>query len=272
MLRSALIGVALLSLVVGCAGLQYGNLEQVTPASAPTAPRAGNVYLVRGWIGVFSTGIDTLRDKLAEQGVRAAVYQDAQASSLASAIRERYAGATNAEPLVLVGHSYGADDVINIARVLNRDHITVDLLVTLDPVTPRTVPPNVRKCINLYQSNGFWDNLPWLRGVPVQAEKPELGLPELTNANVRVDRTDLLEPGLDHFNIEKKPKIQREVISQVLATCPARGATIDVSQPAAAKIMSLHPTIETRVPGGAASPQAMNSAAASAPMASGARN
>lgn len=272
----ALVGIALLFGAAGCAGLQNGNLEQVAPVSTPTATRAGNVYLVRGFIGVFSTGIDTLRDKLDEEGVRALVYQDIQASSLASTIREKYAGATNVEPLVLVGHSYGADDVINIARELNRDHIMVDLVVTLDPVTPRTVPPNVRKCINLYQSNGVWDNLPWLRGVPLKAEKPELGLPELTNANVRVDRTDLLEPGLDHFNIDKKPKVQGEVISLVLAACPERSASsasIETVQPAAAKLAP-HTKIDTRSSSSGASPQALSSATPSvAPqMASQVRN
>jgi hypothetical protein len=224
-MNRAIAAVSLLTLAAlpagGCAGLSRGNLKQVAPVNA-AAPRAGNVYLVRGFIGVFSTGIDTLCEELEKQGVTAHVFQDDQWSSLASTIRSHYAGATNAEPLVLVGHSYGADDVIRISRELNRDNITVDLLVTFDPVVPRTIPPNVRKCLNFYQSNGFWDNLPWLRGVPVKPEKPESGI-EVTNANIRVDRTDLLEPGVDHFNIDKKPKIHGEVIAHVLAVCPARG-------------------------------------------------
>jgi hypothetical protein len=40
--------------------------------------------------------------------------------------------------------------------------------------------------------------------------------------NIREDRTDLLEPGTDHYNIEKKHKIHEEVIAKILETCPRR--------------------------------------------------
>jgi hypothetical protein len=195
-------------------------VKAVNPISE--APRAGNVYLLRGFIGVFSTGIDDISKQLNHHGVNAMVFQDDQWSSLATTIRKRYADAPQSEPLVLIGHSYGADDVVRIARELNRDNITVDLLVTLDPVTPPSVPPNVKHCVNIYQSNGLWDRLPWLRGVPLETEQD--GATALANYNIRTDRTDLLEPGVDHFNIEKKRKIQDEVLRLVAITCPPRSA------------------------------------------------
>lgn len=213
--------VALIGLIVivgtGCAA-QPGNVQAVAPVS--NAPRAGNAYLLRGWLGIFSTGMDNLGNEINHSGVNAMVFQDDQWSSLAATIRKKYANAPNSEPLVLIGHSLGADDVLRIARELQRDDITVDLLVTLDPVTPPTIPSNVKRCINLYQSNGVWDSLPWFRGVPLQASKD--AQTELANYDIRVDRTDLLEPGLDHFNIEKKKKIHEEVIKYVLTTCPLR--------------------------------------------------
>ena len=129
-------------------------------------------------------------------------------------------GEPNHEPLVLIGHSYGADDVIRIAHELNEDQITVDLLVTLDPVTPPTIPPNVKRCVNIYQSNGAWDTLPWLHGVPVEASDKSSTV--LANYNVKSDRKDLYEPNVDHFNIEKKKKVHDEVIRHVLVSCPPR--------------------------------------------------
>jgi hypothetical protein len=195
-----------------------GQLGRVQPVS--TNQRAGNVYLLRGWIGIFSAGIDNLTRLINNNGVRANVYQDDQWAALAKKIKTEYRGRTNAEPLVLVGHSYGADDVIRIARELDNANIMVDLLVTLDPVTPPLVPGNVMRCVNIYQPHGVWDNLPVLRGVPVAKEPYFSG--ELVNYNIRGDRKDLLKADTDHFNIEKNEKIHQEIIRQVLATCPSR--------------------------------------------------
>jgi hypothetical protein len=201
----------------GCSNVPNGDLTAVAPVS--TAPRAGNVYLVRGWIGVFSTGIDTLSEKVNAAGVRGLVYQDVQWRSLAGTIAEKYKGARDPEPLILVGHSFGADDVVSIARELDRENVPVDLLVTIDPTTPPAVPKNVRLCYNLYKP-GALDVLPMLRGIPLHAEPGFKGT--LQNVNIRDERPDLLVGDVNHFNIEKKETIHREALRQILAVCPPR--------------------------------------------------
>jgi len=106
---------ACLTLSLGCSsqGLRNGDLNAVQIGS--TQPRAGNVYLIRGWIGVFSTGMDQLSEKLSAQGIRTVVYQDGQHNVLADQIIKTYQGKTDkSEPLVLIGHSYGADDVVAV--------------------------------------------------------------------------------------------------------------------------------------------------------------
>jgi hypothetical protein len=195
------------------------------------------VYLLRGWIGIFSTGIDNLTAKMNESGVRAHVFQDDQWKSLANAIRKEYRGKQGYEPLVLVGHSYGADDVVRIAREVKKDNITVDLLVTLDPVTPPKIPGNVKTAVNLYQSNGVFDAMPVLRGVKVSPDDPPPG--KIVQWDIRKERQELLEEGTDHFNIEKKGKIHDEVVKHVLAACPPR------SQWAAAKRANTSGTVRT---------------------------
>jgi hypothetical protein len=194
-----------------------GSMDAVQPLSK--APRAGNVYLVRGWLGVFSTGIDTLGDKVKAAGVQDAVYQEAQWRTLAAAITEKYKNVKDPEPLILVGHSYGADDVVAIARELDKEKIPVDLLLTIDATVPPAVPANVRRCYNLYQT-GMLDALPFMRGVPLRADQEFKG--KLQNVNIRVDRTDLLDDDVNHFNIEKKDKIHQEALKQILAICPPR--------------------------------------------------
>jgi len=213
-----LVAVLFAGTLVGCSAMTPGRVDTVAPVS--TAPRVGNVYLLRGFIGVFSTGIDHLGTEVNAAGVHGEVFQDDQWSDLATAIEVKYRNHPDAEPLVLIGHSYGADDAINISRQLDTAGVPVDLLVTLDPVTPQPVPKNVRLCVNLYQSNGIWDNLPWLRGIPLQQEPGSTG--KLYNANIRTDRRDLLDPDVNHFNIEKKQKIHNEVLRMLLAVCPER--------------------------------------------------
>lgn len=217
-LFSILVSLAVIGASGGCASTRPGDLQKVQVVSEK--PRVGNVYLLRGWIGIFSTGIDDLGERLNDKGVRAVVYQESQWRQIAKTIADRY-DADAAEPIVLIGHSYGADGVVAIARELNRRDVPVDLVVTLDPVTPRTVSSNVRRAVNLYQSNGAWDKLPWLRGIPLEKEE-SAEQTELVNADLRTDRTDLLEPGLDHFNIEKKQLVQDEVIRQVMEVCVPR--------------------------------------------------
>ncbi len=219
MTRPALLIILVGLLLAGCkTPPPNGSLDRVQPTSAQ--PRVGNVYLVRGWIGIFSEGIDTIGQRITEAGVRATVYQETQWTALAETIEKRYAAAPVREPIVLVGHSYGADAVLRIAKRLEGRNIPVDLVVTLDPVTPPLVPANITRTVNLYQSNGVLDALPWLRGIPLTAENTQAS-DRLTNVNLR-DRPDLVVGSLDHFNIEKQPKVHQEVVNEVLRVCGPR--------------------------------------------------
>lgn len=212
------VAVLMLLAAAGCSSMAPGKLADVQTLS--DRPRAGNVYLLRGFIGIFSTGIDHLGEEINTDGVRAKVYQDDQWHALADTIAARYAGQTNPEPVVLIGHSYGADDVIRIARELQAKNVKVDLLVTIDPVTPPDVPKNVVKCVNIYRPNGLTDILPFFRGIPLKADSPEAD--NVINVNIRTDPRGLMDWDTDHFNIEKKPKVHAVVLDQVNEICPPR--------------------------------------------------
>lgn len=212
-----LLAVSVLMGSVGCSGMKNGSMANVQAIT--TNERVGSVYLLRGWIGIFSTGIDSLGEKINKKGVHAEVFQEAQWSSLANAIIKKYENQPNHEPIVIIGHSYGADDAILVARKLAEKNIKVELVVTLDPVTPRKAPGNIQLAYNLYQS-GALDGLPFLRGIPLTADQP--GPTVLKNQNIRKDRKDLLDSNLDHFNIEKKDKIHSDVITQVMSVCQPR--------------------------------------------------
>jgi len=90
------------------------------------------VLLLRGWFGVFSTGMDGLAAELKAKGIKTEVAGHLYWSTAVKEIlKERAAGKNGA--LVLVGHSQGANNVIDMARSLEPHKVSVDLLVTLAP-------------------------------------------------------------------------------------------------------------------------------------------
>ena len=192
--------------MLGCHPLPRGSLTLV--GVNPPDPYKGSVYLIRGWQDLWSDGIDHLGREIQETGRDAHVYRETQWRALADAIARRYRAGAGARPLVLIGFSYGADDVLRIARQLDGDSITVDLVITIDPVTPPRVPGNVRACYNYFQTNGVWDIFPWLRGIPLTASRPG----QLTNVDIRRDRPDLLEPDTSHATIAANLKLHREIV------------------------------------------------------------
>ena len=200
----------------GCQALPSGDVTKLHPVSA--GARAGNVCLIRGWRDLYSGGLERLGDELRQEGIAAEVFRDEQWPALADALKRQYAINTDHDPLVLIGFSYGADDALRIAQEMNRCGLPVNLLITIDPVTPPRVPENVVTCINFFQTNGFWDIFPWLRGVPLQAA----GIGRLVNVDIRRTRPDLLEANTAHSNIAADPKLHREIIARVLEACPPR--------------------------------------------------
>jgi pimeloyl-ACP methyl ester carboxylesterase len=242
--------------VAGCAVSRPGDLAAVSATS--TMPRAGNVYFIRGFMGWVTAGLDDTAAAATEAGLCCHVYSGWQWSELGDRIIAAYQAAPAPEPIVLVGHSFGADEVLKIARRMQDAGLKVDLIVTLDPVVPIEVPDNVTLTLNYYQSNGFWDNFPWWRGIPLEkaptpglAGTPEtsgvralagdaatsgaesaksrfvgsgtsVGGGELVNMNVRTDRTDLLEPDTTHRSMPHNLKLRKQIIEDLLAICPPR--------------------------------------------------
>ena len=151
-------------------------------------------YLLRGWFGVFSTGLDSVAAELRTKGIKAeTVGHLAWKTTVASIIKWHASG--NSGPLVLVGHSQGANNVIDMARLLQPENIPVDLLVTLAPAGQDPIPGNVVRAINYYNSPGW--------GAPVTADAGYRG--KLTNINLGGDI------GIYHMAIDKNPRIQAEI-------------------------------------------------------------
>ena len=163
------------------------------------------VYLLRGWFGVFSTGLDSIADDLNKKGIKAETIGHLAWQSTVSEIVKAHAANAN-DHLVLIGHSQGANNVIDMARLLEKEKIPVHLLVTLAPLMQDPVPRNVMWAINYYHSPGW--------GAPVTADPGYHG--KLSNVNLGGDI------GISHITMDKSSKVQGEIERAILAVAQAR--------------------------------------------------
>lgn len=168
-------------------------------------------YLLRGWFGVFSTGMDELAAELKAKGVRAsAIGHLSWKSTVSKIVQEKAAGKLGA--LVLAGHSQGGNNAVEMARALETHKIPVDLLVTLAPFMQNPIPGNVVRALNFYQNPG-WGS-------------PLTGVPGFRGKISNIDlASDLI---ITHITIDKSAKVQAEIVRAVLeigkkaAPSPAR--------------------------------------------------
>lgn len=163
------------------------------------------VLLLRGWFGVFSTGMDSLAQQLRARGVNAeAIGHLAWKAQVDRIIRERSAGKTG--PIVLVGHSQGANNVIEMAQMLKSRNIQVDLLVTLAPFMQEAIPSNVIRAVNYYQEPGW--------GAPLSGDAGFHG--RLSNVDLGSDLT------VTHITIDKSARVQNELLREISAVARGR--------------------------------------------------
>ncbi|HWA28732.1 MAG TPA: hypothetical protein VG734_23985 [Lacunisphaera sp.] len=172
----------------------------------------------------LSPGLDPLAARLRSEGFDAVVFRHGQWPEIAATLRQP---GWSHRPLILIGHSYGADAAISIAEDLTRHRGQVDLLITLDPCLPPPVPESVKVCRNFYRSNGLRDILPVFRGVAV---RPTAGARvDLANFDLHGDRRDLLEADTDHFKITSNTRVNEAILREVRAACET--ATLVASTP-----------------------------------------
>ena len=157
-----------------------------------------HVYLMRGLLGIFSLGMDDLAGKLNNQGFRANVYGYEVWQTIADQIvQRRRDGHTG--PVVIVGHSLGANATFDVADSLNGRDVPVLLAVIFDATEVRRVPANVSAFINFYARDGF--------GHQAVAGPGFVG--ELANFDLSADAT------ITHTNIDALDRFHQLVINKL---------------------------------------------------------
>jgi len=181
----------------------------------PHNPRA-HVYLLRGLFNVFSLGMDTLAEELRRKGVETSVNNYADWQTLADRAAERYKAGTE-NPIILIGHSLGADAVIEMAAYLGRRDVPVALVIPFDGTHLLVAPSNVARLVNLTQRNYAYARPgPGFKG-------------SLANVDVSSDAN------IDHINIDKAARTHARAISEVMAVVGHPSPGPKIAQPPAAE-------------------------------------
>lgn len=167
-------------------------------ANPGMAQSRAHVYLLRGLMNIFSLGMDTLAEELSRRGVYATVHSYSDWQSLGDQAAANYRAGKEG-PIILIGHSLGADAVMEMAAYLGRKGIPVALVVPFDGTQSFAASENVARVVNLTQREyAYMRRGPGFHG-------------SLANVDVSSD------PNIDHITIDKSPRLHARVISEVLA-------------------------------------------------------
>jgi hypothetical protein len=210
--------------LTGCVDITGRSAAQLAPiqsAQESRFVREGHVYCILGWLGIWSRGMDVIAKRVdAELGVQATSLANQEWSKLAFFVRTEHEAGRWSGPLILVGHSIGADDQVRVAKRLSAAEVPVDLLILIDPTVPPVIPPNVKHCVNIFKSHPGLDTVPAFRGIKVRAADPARTLVE--NINLRTTEVGFDTRVINHFNIAKIKGVQDMVLVEIANACPPK--------------------------------------------------
>jgi hypothetical protein len=210
------------------------------PASHARGSGSGHVYLLRGLLNVFSLGMDDLAAKLQARGVSASVHNHADWQGIADDIAAKYKAGKHG-PVILIGHSLGADAVMIQAEYLGKKGVPVALVVPFDGTGSYAASPNVARVMNLTQRDyAYMRKGSGFRG-------------SLQNIDVSKDSS------IDHINIDKNGRLHNLVVGAVLGVLGRGGAPKPKPKPdtdASASAQSTSGATAAPAPSASAAPKA----------------
>jgi Thioesterase domain len=183
------------------------------------AASRAHVYLFRGLADIFSTGMDVLTDELNRRGVYATSHSHTDWKSLADQAAANYKAGKEG-PIILIGHSLGADAVMEMADYLGDRGVPVALVMPFDGTQSFPASANISRVVNFTQRDyAYMRRGPGFRGT-------------LVNVDVSSD------PEIGHLNIDKSPRLHARAIAEVLAVAAGHMGLPVAEKPNAAPVGS----------------------------------
>jgi hypothetical protein len=215
---AALVGLALPAQFLASGAKATGQLYAQNAVRPPSTARKNpqpqlqgppQIYFLRGLMNVFSLGMDDFVRKLQANGIAANVMNHADSDYVASRIVSNYNSGDHG-PIVLVGHSLGADAVADIANTLARYNIPIALLVLFDGTEGHQIPGNVATAIN------------YTRHFMIAAAP---------GSRIAIQNVDLSgDPAIDHLNIDTTPSLQAQTMNYIMQAMSGSAAPAPVTR------------------------------------------
>jgi pimeloyl-ACP methyl ester carboxylesterase len=198
------------TLLTGCIDLAVNNGKNKHKDVWKISQVKGEVYTMRGGLGgIFSKGMNHLEDNLEnDYHIYASSTVWFKGSDLTHYIIRHYRSQKVHGPIILVGHSLGANEQIQVAKNLAHAHIPVALLITVDAVIPDIIPANVEHAYNIYKPSF----IPLFSGLTLRARVPQRT--KVDNVNI----TKIAGANANHFTIDSNRVVQKLMLQQILLT------------------------------------------------------
>ncbi|MEM7067470.1 MAG: hypothetical protein AAF478_01195 [Pseudomonadota bacterium] len=169
--------------------------------SVPSNAAAEEVYMIRGFMNVFSNGMNQMTKQLKAGGIKARAISNGDWRNVANDIIKRAKKKQVSYPIVIAGHSLGGVEAPRFANALGAAGVPVALVIGLDPGF--AAPPPFRKgavrVVNYKIPSGQnYRKGPGFKG--------------------KIITVDVSKYGTDHVGIDKNKKVQSLVISQIKRT------------------------------------------------------
>jgi hypothetical protein len=184
------------------------------PAAKPLGAGPAHAYLFHGLMNIFSLGMDDLAQKIERSGVAASLYNHSEWREVAEEIAAKYK-AGNHGPIILIGHSLGADAVMLMGEYLDTKGVPVALIVPFDGTRSFNASGNVANVMNITQRDYAYMR----RGYGFRGE--------LSNIDVSKDES------IGHISIDKTPRLHAMVVNKIAAVVKRGGAAGQAATPAA---------------------------------------
>jgi thioesterase domain-containing protein len=210
-LQAALTAIGLMFLF-GCSATRSGlaTSESAPPASARSP--AANVVIVRGTVGYWPD-CESFVSRLKGQGAQATVIRGREVNRTAERIAQTRASGNQAQPLILLGYSRGANDAIRLTRRLQERGVAVDTLILMETAAQDSVPANVASCLNVYKSSSVAEEwVPAFRGLPVTVESANT---QLVNYNLRFHDEGAEGNVIERFTVCQNAAVQAMIAERV---------------------------------------------------------
>lgn len=172
--------------------LAFLAIASAAPASAE------EVYFFRGGFDIFSTGMNQMANELKAKKINASSHSFMSWQSIANDIVKRSKEKKVSYPIIVLGHSFGADAVTEFANFLGQNGISTELVIAFDATGQRTLTKGAKKVVNYRSSQiGPFVKGPGFRGT--------------------LTHVDVSKYGANHFTIEQVEEVQALAMKEVLA-------------------------------------------------------